>query len=211
MNHRLIVFDFDGTLADSAGVKTEAFHLLYLDEFGQEVADQVLAHHLAHQGVSRYDKIRHAEEVILGRSCSAERLEEVAARFSRLVEDRVIASAPIPGAEEFLDGHGGGPLTIASATPTTELRRIVAGRRWDSYFVSIDGTPDAKAANIAKHMALTNIPAERTLMVGDQMSDYRAAEATGVAFVGVHTDRTVQFPAGTLVIDDLHPLPELVS
>jgi phosphoglycolate phosphatase-like HAD superfamily hydrolase len=211
VNPQLIVFDFDGTLAHSASVKTDAFHLLYLDEFGQDVADRVLAHHLEHQGVSRYDKIRYFEEEIIGRECTPARLEEAAARFSGLVEAQVIAAPPIAGAEEFLTAGRAAHFTVASATPTVELRRIVTGRGWDEYFVSVDGTPDPKAANIEKHMAMTGIPTSRTLMVGDQMSDHSAAQKAGVAFVAVQTDRSVAFPAGTVVIPDLFGLPDLLS
>ncbi len=34
----LIVFDFDGTLCDSAGVKTDAFYDLYLEDHGPAFA-----------------------------------------------------------------------------------------------------------------------------------------------------------------------------
>lgn len=207
----LVVFDFDGTLADSAGVKTEAFHLLYLDEHGPEVAARVLAYHLEHQGISRYDKIRFAEEEILGRPCTEARLDEVADRFSHLVEDRVVAAAAIPGAEEFLASNHGRRLSVASATPTAELRRIVARRGWNSHFAAVDGSPMAKGEIIELHMAQLSIARARTVMVGDQMSDHRAAEHAGVRFIGVRSDPDVSFPAGTEVIADLTGLDGLLE
>ena len=62
----LIVFDFDGTLCDSAEVKTQAFYDLYFDSHGPAIARAVKEHHLANVGVSRYDKIRWAEGEFFG-------------------------------------------------------------------------------------------------------------------------------------------------
>jgi len=206
-----VVLDFDGTLADSAGVKTDAFHLLYLDEFGPEIADQVLTHHLEHQGVSRYDKIRYFEEEIIGRPCSDDLLAQVADRFGCLVESRVIASAAIPGAEEFLANGHSRTLTVASATPTEELRRIVDGRGWASHFDAVDGSPTSKGDIIGLHIEQFGVPRDQTVMIGDQMSDHRAAHQAGVRFIGVQTDQKVSFPPGTEVLSDLTSLSDLLG
>ena len=140
----LVVFDFDGTLCDSVHVKTEAFHRLYMDDHGPYFADRVLAHHLANQGVSRYDKIRHVEREFLGKPGDDRSVEIVAERFSRLVEDAVVAAPLLEGVDDYLKTTAA-TLAIVSATPTVELQRIVARKGIDQYFVAIEGTPRSKS------------------------------------------------------------------
>ena len=119
---RLVVFDFDGTLCDSADVKTNAFYELYLDEYGADFATAVHAYHLENAGISRYDKIRYVEEELVGVSPSDERIDEVADRFSMLVEDAVVGAPLFDGVTEYLssDRHDI-PNAIASATPTARI------------------------------------------------------------------------------------------
>ena len=207
----LIVFDFDGTVCDSAGIKDEAFRLLYLDEMGEEFADRVQSYHIANAGVSRFDKIIHIEEQMLGREGATERLDAVAARFGALVEDQVVAAPLIDGAQEFLDTfHSLHTLTVASATPTDELRRIVARRELGRYFAAVDGSPATKGTIILDHMTRFSSRADRTVMVGDQTSDHRAAEFAGVGFVGVGSDAP-RGGATVAVIDDLSGLESVLD
>ena len=46
-----ILFDFDGVIADSVHVKTEAFAKIY-EPYGKEVVNRVVTHHIANGGVS---------------------------------------------------------------------------------------------------------------------------------------------------------------
>ncbi len=182
----LVVLDFDGTVCDSADVKTEAFRLLYLDEQGAEFADAVQRYHLDNVGVSRYDKIRHVEERMLGREATPQRVEEVAARFAALVVEQVIASPLLPGVAEFVGGlHGRVPVAIASATPTDELRTIVAAKGLDGWFAAVEGSPETKGEIVRGYLRRFGADPARTVMVGDQLSDLRAAEEAGTRFVGV--------------------------
>ncbi len=204
----LVVFDFDGTICDSAGVKTDAFHRLYLDDHGAEVAAAVRRHHLAHAGVSRYDKLRHYEEELLGRPCDDDRLERLAARFAALVVAEVIAAPLIPGAAEFLVAHAGSvPMCVASATPTAELREIVAAKGLDRWFAAVEGSTEPKGAILAGYVDRFGAQPGRTVMVGDQLSDHRAAATAGTGFVGVReAGAEPLFPEGTVVLGDLRGL-----
>ena len=182
----MIVFDFDGTICDSARIKDEAFRVLYLDEMGEAFADLVLEYHLENAGVSRFDKIRHIEEQMIGRTSSERRLAEVAERFGLMVEDRVVSAPLIAGAQEFVESPMNSVvLTVASATPTKELQRIVYRRGLTHYFAAVEGSPETKGDIVRSYLERFEVDARRAVMVGDQMSDYRAAVEAGVAFVGV--------------------------
>ena len=50
-----IFFDFDGVIADSVNVKTEAFEKIYLP-YGKEIAEKVINHHRENGGMSRFEK-----------------------------------------------------------------------------------------------------------------------------------------------------------
>ncbi len=181
----LIVFDFDGTIAESADVKTDAFYQLYLDEQGEEFANAVRDYHLEYAGVSRFDKIKHYEEEMLGRECTDSRMTEVADRFGSIVRDKVIAAPLVPGVAEFFASHGGEvPMLVASATPTDELRQIVAARGIEAWFDEVQGSPTLKGDIILEFLVDRGVEAKRTVMVGDQFSDIEAAEKAGVLFVG---------------------------
>ena len=208
----LIVFDFDGTLCDSAGVKTEAFGLLYRDE-GFEIAQAVLDYHAKHQGVSRYDKIRWAEEALLGRTVDSAAVDRRAALFSEIVFDKVIAAPMMPGAEEFLDARSAElPLAVASATPTEELRRIVEAKGLSQHFRFVGGSPTSKGHLVRAAMDLVGAVAKRTVMVGDQPSDVAAAAEAGCSFIGFAADdRAGILDDIPLVIDSFDLLPEALG
>ncbi|MCH8130907.1 MAG: HAD family hydrolase [Acidobacteria bacterium] len=180
----LIVFDFDGTLCDSLQVKTEAFHLLYLDERGPEFADRVRAYHLANAGVPRYDKIRYVETEMIGSEPSNERVEEMAARFGKIVEEQVIAAPLFDGVLDFLETLDL-PVALASATPTEELRRIIDAKGIDRLFVAIDGSPRSKGDIVTEYVTRLASDPVRVLMVGDQPSDLAAATQAGTDFIAI--------------------------
>ncbi|MDJ0953123.1 MAG: HAD hydrolase-like protein [Acidimicrobiia bacterium] len=209
----LIVFDFDGTICESADVKTEAFYELYLDEHGEEFATQVRDYHLVHAGVSRYDKIRYYEEELLGRECTEERMSEVADRFGGIVRDRVIASPLVPGVAAFFSRYRNAvPMLVASATPTAELRQIIAARDMTSWFDAVEGSPALKGDIIKQFLAERGALPQRAVMVGDQFSDLDAAVAAGVHFVAYrppHEERL--FDGEVLVVGHFDELADAIA
>ena len=48
-----IIFDYDGIIAESVNVKTEAFAELY-KPFGKDIVQKVMKHHESNGGVSRF-------------------------------------------------------------------------------------------------------------------------------------------------------------
>jgi phosphoglycolate phosphatase-like HAD superfamily hydrolase len=185
LDTRVVVFDFDGTLVDSAPIKTEAFAELYRP-FGDEIAAEVRSRHLAAEGVSRFVKFREWHREILGRECDDEVAAALSAEFDRLVEERIVAAPEIPGARralERLSEHL--PLYIASATPEGSLRRIVAERGMSGFFADVHGIPTTKVDVIESVAGTHRCERSEVLMVGDAESDRQAAEQAGARFIGV--------------------------
>ncbi len=202
-----IVFDFDGVLAESVDIKTTAFATLYR-EHGAAVEEAVVAHHLAHGGISRHEKFRHYEEVLLGRPLTPARAEALADGFARLVKQGVIAAPPVAGAPALLAGLAPyKPLFVASGTPEEELQEIVAARGDTRFFRALHGSPRGKAEILRTIAAELGARPDRLLMVGDAASDHDAAAETGAGFIGrVPPGDASPFPAGTLCVGDMHPL-----
>lgn len=202
-----VFFDFDGVLAESAQIKADAFATLYAG-YGGWVLAAVMAHHKTREGISRVEKIRHCHKAILGVELTPEELDTLARRYSTEVEERVISCAWVKGAREFLETHAGRlPLFVISGTPEDELCRVVERRGMGRYFTGVRGSPPGKAPIICEILDAQGLSPSRVLFIGDAMTDYEAAQATGVYFLGrVAPGRTSPFPAGTTTVTDLTAL-----
>lgn len=202
-----ILFDFDGVLCDSNGLKGDAFETLYATETA-EVRAAIRAFHHANGGMPRREKLRRFEGDILGRTVDEASIAALADRFAATVEQGVVGCRPIPGAEKFVAAHAGRlPLFVISATPHEEMGRIVDARGMRSRFVEVYGSPPGKAETAASIIARHGFQGGRVAFVGDSVQDFTAATALSLPFVGVRDrDGSHPFPEGTPLIDDLRTL-----
>ena len=207
---RAIIFDFDGVILDSVDIKTKAFARLF-EEHGPQVVQQVVAHHLAHGGVSRFRKFQHIYENILHLPMPEGESERLGGRFSDLVFDEVVKAAWIPGAPEFLESHHASHRCfIASGTPQDELRQIVKLRDLEKYFLGIFGSPTTKEEITRGILEREGLQTGEVLFVGDALTDFSAANACAVSFVGIASGGSNPFPAGTRVMPDLRGLADAI-
>lgn len=183
--YNAFVFDFDGVIADSVEVKTEAFAKLF-ENYGTDIRQQVIEHHRNHGGMTRAEKIRYYYENFLKQPIEDEHLLELCTKFSHLVVDDVVAAPAIKGVGEFLEYWKNRlPMFIDSATPDDEIIAIVSRRGLSDYFEEILGSGRAKAENLAFILEKHFIKSEEALFFGDAASDYEAAMKCGVDFVGI--------------------------
>ena len=188
MQHEAFFFDFDGVLADSVEVKTEAFAKLY-EPYGLEVVAQVIDHHRRHGGMTRTDKFRYYHRDHLGRDLSDEEMAELCQKFSELVVDKVVGAQEIRGAGDFLKKWCSRlPCFVISATPQEEIRQIVRHRGMMGYFDEVLGAPASKKDNLQRLLNQFHLTPSKCCLFGDAESDYRAAHACGVEFIGIVND-----------------------
>lgn len=200
-----VFFDFDGVILDSVDVKTRAFAELFR-EYGPGVQQAVVDYHLAHGGVSRFRKFEYYYEHLLGKELSGSESEELGRRFNALVLDGVLAAPFIQGVPETLRGleQARVPAVVASGTPEEELKVIVERRGLASFFLEVHGSPRLKREITQDVCARHDFEAGRCLFVGDALTDYDAAVACGMPFLGVVKDaRESPFPKGTPVAEGL--------
>jgi len=191
-------------IVESVSIKIDAFRGLYANH-GEDVVSKVLAHHAEHGGISRVVKIRDCHRIFLGIELSEHAVDVLAGRYAKLVEDAVAVCESVPGAEELLQNNKGARrFYVVSGTPEDELRRITDRRGISGYFEAIYGSPRGKeeiVEDVLRHHGLT--PPE-ALFVGDTMTDYRAAMATKVPFIGrVEATSGNPFPEGVTIVSDM--------
>ena len=210
---RAVVFDFDGVVLESADVKTDAF----VELFAHLPADQVESvrrHHLDNMGISRFKKFAWIFENLLGKAITDHESQSLGVRFSDIALARILVAPFVPGAREALEALAPRyPLFVASGTPDGELKDIVARRDLGGFFREVWGTPTEKPQILADLMARHDLAADQVLFIGDGMSDYKAARATGVHFLARDTpalhDEWVRL--GCRRVPDLATLPEVVA
>ena len=204
-------FDFDGVLVESVDIKTEAFATLYRP-YGETVTREVIAYHLKHGGISRTEKFRYFHRALLDLDLDHKQLAMLEARFSRSVEEAVIAAPWTLGARELLEsGLLTMPLFVVSGTPESELKRIIRRRNMEQYFSAVFGSPATKDAILSSIAESLELSPKRLLMVGDSTTDLAGAVTAGTAFIGfVSEGLQNQFPSEVEVISDLRDLIERV-
>lgn len=205
-----LVFDFDGVILESAGLKGDAFLELFADH--PEHLDAIRAHHLENLGVSRFDKFDWIYRNLLKRPLSEDESLKLGRGYARLVVEKTATIPFVPGALEVLESLAGRkPLYVASATPHEELLALVERRGLDGFFERVVGSPPDKATVLAGIVRDGGYDPRKVLMIGDGMTDYLAARACGCPFVArIDPAAPAQpFPDGVPGVADLVALEAL--
>ncbi len=203
--NEVIIFDFDGVIADSVEVKTIAFAEMFKG-YGEEVVSNVIEHHHLNGGISRYVKLKYYYNEFLKIYISEEELENLANQFSNLVCKRVIESDYIPGALEFLQRNFKKyRCFIATGTPMNEIYKILEEKKISHFFEAVYGSPMTKDFIINDIVEKNRLDKDKIVFVGDAISDFFAAEKTGIKFIGV-INKNTRFPQGINLINSLHEL-----
>jgi HAD superfamily hydrolase (TIGR01549 family) len=181
---KAVVFDFDGVLVESVDLKTRAFVKLFKDQ-PDEVLRQIVEYHTFHGGINRNEKFRYFYKNLLKQELTRAKEEELAARFSEIVFEEVVASPWVEGARETLDAlRGRVALYVASGTPHDELLLIINKRGMAQYFSGTFGAPESKSQILGRIIASLGINPDEMVMVGDSMSDLIAAQEVKSKFIG---------------------------
>lgn len=206
-----VVFDFDGVILDSVEVKTRAFAKL-TEPFGEDAMRLMIKYHRENGGLSRLKKFDWFFGNVLQMPLSPMESEEWGRKFKSLVFEGVLKSDFIPGAREFLqEFYSSLSLFVASGTPEKELRDIIIQRNLNAYFRETAGSPRTKEEIVNGFLKKFGLQPCEVVFVGDAMSDYQAATACGIRFVGVAQPCSSPFPRATRTIPDLRQLKNELS
>ena len=194
---RALIFDFDGTLVDSNGIKRKAFEACFQKFPGQRAA--ILRYCAGNNHVPRWDKFRHVTEKILGLRYTPSIDRQLNKRFEAATTRQIIEAPERAGAFRFLSRvsrtHR---LGLLSSTPDRILRTIVRERGWTSLFRVIRGAPVNKAAWLTRYRRRHGLSGREVLFFGDTEEDARAAHAAGCRFIGVANPKLRKLSNATL-------------
>ena len=177
MRYPLVIFDFDGTLADS------------FPFFLQAQAQIAQRHGFDPIAADRVDEMRMlgTREILREVKCPSWKLPLVVADFIRAMQ----AAPPVPlfpGVAEALARlrAGGVRMAILTSNSVDNVRRVLGAELADAIEL-VDGG----AHMLGKHRRLERLlkragtPAAQAIYIGDQLADHEAATRAGMAFGAV--------------------------
>jgi phosphoglycolate phosphatase len=204
MRYSLIVFDWDGTLIDSA-----ATIVACIQEAAREMAlavpDRETASHVI--GLGLHDSLRHAVPDL-----PRERYPEFVALYRRHFLAREGAMQLFPGVRELLARlhERGHRLAVATGKSRAGLERAMTASGLAAHFAASrcadETNPKPHPAMLLELMGELDVDPTRALMVGDTSHDLEMARSAGVAALAVAYGA---HPAGALRA--LEPLACLAS
>lgn len=180
---RLLVFDWDGTLADSTDIIAAALQSACRD-IGHAVPTAAAARFVI--GLGLVDALKYVAPTL-----PVERYPELARRYRH---HYLAAESEIPlfaGAREMLerltqDGH---LLAVATGKSRAGLDRALSYHRVDTLFHATrcadEGPPKPDPAMLLYLMQRLGVKADETLMIGDTTHDLEMARLAGVAAVAL--------------------------
>ncbi len=178
-----IILDYDGVIAESNHIKTDAFRELFKKE-KKEHTNQFIEYHLNNEGVSRTEKIKYFFYEILKKRISKKEISSKAAEFSSLVVKQVIDSKKVKGVRDFLkNNYKKKDLFISTGTPTEEIKFILEETNMKIFFQDIFGSPNSKEMHISFILKNYKYNKENLLFIGDSKTDLLASEKYGIRFI----------------------------
>lgn len=182
MRYRLVVFDWDGTIIDSASTIARCIQDAARDLALGVPTDEQASHVI---GLGLHDALRLAVPDL-----PAERVSEFVARYRYHFLAREDTMAVFPGMRELLASLAGKRrLGIATGKSRRGLDRALEATGLRAYFSAsrcADEThPKPHPAMLQELMAELDCPAGEALMIGDTSHDLEMARAAGVDAVAV--------------------------
>lgn len=179
-----MVFDCDGVILNSNGVKTQAFYNSTLS-YGKAYAQALVEYHVKNGGVSRYRKYEYFLSSILGKEIVQDELNSLLDFFADEVKQGLMSCDVADGLEKLREENHHSIWFIVSGGDQAELREIFTARGLNVFFDGgIFGSPDSKDVILQREIVGRGF-AGPGLFVGDSQYDYEAATHAGLDFVFV--------------------------
>ena len=179
----LIVFDWDGTLIDSAGTITDCIQEA-AREMGLPVPDRETASHVIGLGLN--DSLRRAVPTL-----PSEKYIDFVERYRKHFFAREDSMQLFPGVRELLSrlNERGHWLAVATGKSRPGLERALGasglGRHFAATRCGDETNPKPHPAMLLELMRELEIEPASSLMIGDTSHDLEMAKSAGVAAIGV--------------------------
>jgi phosphoglycolate phosphatase len=178
----VVVFDFDGTLVQSADVKHVAFFEIFPEEYASAVG--AVLKRDPEGSRNRVIPAMIAEAAAKGLPTASLQADKLLNAYSRRVAAGVEGAPEVPGVREILKTVGEhASVYIASTTPQQELLRHLELRDWTKWVQEAYGFPAEKPKVVKSLLDRHGCVPQRLLVVGDGETDEAAARSNGCAFL----------------------------
>tara|TARA_B110000003_G_scaffold262752_1_gene285733 strand:- start:12595 stop:13239 length:645 start_codon:yes stop_codon:yes gene_type:complete len=207
---KAIIFDYDGVIAESVNVKTEAFAELY-KPYGKEIVQKVIEHHEANGGVSRFDKFKIYHKNYLRENIDQLEIDVLANKFSNLVLQKVIDSPYVTGVYDFISSnYQNYDFHISTGTPSGEIETILKKKSLRKFFNEVYGSPEKKDLHVKKILKTHGYKKSEVVFIGDALSDRDAARNNDIYFVGRYTT-VKEIKKEKLLINDFSEIENILK
>lgn len=188
-----ILFDFDGVILDSMAVRDKGFYKI-LETYPLPKVEQLLTYHRQNGGLSRYNKLRHFFNNILGTPANENEVQALSAQFSTIMKAELTNKEYlIHDALDFIKQvHKHINLHIVSGSDGVELNYLCKELDIAHYFLSIQGSPTPKTELVHNLLSQYGYAINQTILIGDSLNDYDAARANGIGFAGYNNPQLIE-------------------
>lgn len=180
MRYNAVLFDLDGTVADSAPGILQSMKLALAD-FGMQASEDELRKYVGPPLAQMFADFLPSEQVSQG----------VAAYRKYYLSGQLYNAKIYPGVRETIISlyEDGCKVCLATAKPKETGLRMLEHFGLAEYFFIVGGVEEEKGICNKKHVIEAvkqslNLPADEILMVGDRKDDLNAAAAAGISCVG---------------------------
>jgi len=180
-----ILWDFDGVILDSMKIKGDGFTELF-KEYDQKDIKKLEEYHYANGGVSRFEKIRYFFNTILEEFISEDNILQLSDDFATIIEKKLYNNTNlIDDSLEFIKkNYANYNFHVVSGAEDNELNKICKYLGLNKYFLSINGSPTKKDILVKDILDKYNYKQESTILIGDSINDYIAADVNKIVFYG---------------------------
>lgn len=179
MIYRTMVFDFDGTIADTLGESRRIFNQMAPD-FGLRLVEEHELDHLRH--LSLKDLLKHLR-------IPKRRVPALISRGTGIMRSNITRLQLIHGMREVLvemrrhvDSFG---ILTSNASANVELFLETHGLRDEFDFVSSTSKLTGKAKHLKAIRKTFSLRHEQMLYIGDELRDVRASQKAGIPIAAV--------------------------
>ncbi len=180
-----ILWDFDGVILDSMKIKGDGFVELF-KEYDSIKVQELEKYHYDNGGISRFEKIKYFFHNILKQPVTEDEVLKHANNFANIIEKKLYNSSNlIDDSVNFIKkNHKEYNFHIVSGAEHEELNKICKYLSLDKYFLSINGSPIKKDILVKDILKKYKYKIKETILIGDSINDYNAADVSGIAFRG---------------------------
>ena len=207
---KAVIFDYDGVIAESVNVKTDAFAELY-KPYGTDIVQKVIKHHEANGGVSRFEKFKIYHKNYLKEDITQLEIDVLASKFSNFVLQKVIDSPYVTGVYDFISSnYKNYDFHISTGTPSDEIETILKQKSLRKFFNEVYGSPEKKDSHVKKILKKYSYNKSEVVFIGDALSDRDAARKNDIYFVGRYTT-VKEIKKEKLLINDFSEIKNILK